>query len=37
VLRSLRGGTTLKGRRANVRRDRGLVGTGAGRPGPTRD
>ncbi|MCO1657748.1 DEAD/DEAH box helicase [Pseudonocardia sp. S2-4] len=32
VLRSLRGGTTLKGRRANVRRDRGLVGSGAGRP-----
>jgi ATP-dependent RNA helicase DeaD len=25
VLRSLRGTTTLKGRRANVRRDRGLV------------
>ncbi|WP_214406821.1 DEAD/DEAH box helicase [Pseudonocardia lacus] len=31
VLRSLRGSTTLKGRRANVRRDRGLAGTGAGR------
>jgi ATP-dependent RNA helicase DeaD len=30
VLRSLRGSTTLKGRRANVRRDRGLAGTGAG-------
>ncbi|MDN5857777.1 MAG: DEAD/DEAH box helicase [Pseudonocardia sp.] len=27
VLRSLRGSTTLKGRRANVRRDRGLVRT----------
>ncbi len=31
VLRSLRGGTTLKGRRANVRRDRGFAGAGAGR------
>jgi ATP-dependent RNA helicase DeaD len=30
VLRSLRGSTTLKGRRANVRRDRGLAGSGAG-------
>ena len=29
VLRSLRGSTTLKGRRANVRRDRGLAGSGA--------
>jgi ATP-dependent RNA helicase DeaD len=33
VLRSLRGSTTLKGRRANVRRDRGLAGAG----GPRRD
>jgi ATP-dependent RNA helicase DeaD len=32
VLRSLRGGTTLKGRRTNIRRDRGLAGTGAGHP-----
>jgi ATP-dependent RNA helicase DeaD len=32
VLRSLRGSTTLKGRRANVRRDRGLASTGAVRP-----
>ena len=31
VLRSLRGGTTLKGRRTNVRRDRGFAGAGAGR------
>jgi ATP-dependent RNA helicase DeaD len=31
VLRSLRGSTTLKGRRANVRRDRGYAGSGAGR------
>jgi ATP-dependent RNA helicase DeaD len=31
VLRSLRGSTTLKGRRANVRRDRGFAGAGAGR------
>ncbi|MHA6628465.1 DEAD/DEAH box helicase [Pseudonocardia sichuanensis] len=31
VLRSLRGATTLKGRRANVRRDRGFAGAGAGR------
>ncbi|MFB9384862.1 DEAD/DEAH box helicase [Pseudonocardia petroleophila] len=30
VLRSLRGTTTLKGRRANVRRDRGFAGAGAG-------
>jgi ATP-dependent RNA helicase DeaD len=30
VLRSLRGSTTLKGRRANVRRDRGFAGAGAG-------
>jgi ATP-dependent RNA helicase DeaD len=30
VLRSLRGGTTLKGRKANVRRDRGFAGAGAG-------
>jgi ATP-dependent RNA helicase DeaD len=29
VLRSLRGSTTLKGRRANVRRDRGFAGAGA--------
>jgi len=29
VLRSLRGTTTLKGRRANVRRDRGFAGAGA--------
>ena len=33
VLRSLKGTTTLKGRRANVRRDRGFAGAGAGRPG----
>ncbi|HXV94360.1 MAG TPA: DEAD/DEAH box helicase [Pseudonocardia sp.] len=32
VLRSLRGGTTLKGRRANVRRDRGFARPAAGRP-----
>jgi ATP-dependent RNA helicase DeaD len=32
VLRSLRGSTTLKGRRANVRRDRGFASAGAGRP-----
>jgi ATP-dependent RNA helicase DeaD len=32
VLRSLRGSTTLKGRRANVRRDRGLATSGTGRP-----
>ncbi len=31
VLRSLRGTTTLKGRRANVRRDRDLAGAGSGR------
>jgi ATP-dependent RNA helicase DeaD len=31
VLRSLRGSTTLKGRRANIRRDRGFAGAGAGR------
>jgi ATP-dependent RNA helicase DeaD len=31
VLRSLRGSTTLKGRRANVRRDRGFAGAGRGR------
>ena len=31
VLRSLRGTTTLKGRRANVRRDRGFATAGAGR------
>ncbi|WP_246633444.1 DEAD/DEAH box helicase [Pseudonocardia nigra] len=31
VLRSLRGSTTLKGRRANVRRDRGFVGAGGRR------
>jgi ATP-dependent RNA helicase DeaD len=37
VLRSLRGSTTLKGRRANVRRDRGLVTTGAGAARPHRD
>jgi ATP-dependent RNA helicase DeaD len=30
VLRSLRGTTTLKGRRANVRRDRDFAGAGAG-------
>ena len=30
VLRSLKGTTTLKGRRANVRRDRGFAGAGAG-------
>ncbi|MGI9003038.1 MAG: DEAD/DEAH box helicase, partial [Pseudonocardia sp.] len=30
LLRSLRGSTTLKGRRANVRRDRGFAGAGAG-------
>jgi ATP-dependent RNA helicase DeaD len=30
VLRTLRGGTTLKGRRTNIRRDRGLAGTGVG-------
>jgi ATP-dependent RNA helicase DeaD len=32
VLRSLRGATTLKGRKANVRRDRGFAGAGAGGP-----
>jgi ATP-dependent RNA helicase DeaD len=38
VLRSLRGSTTLKGRRANVRRDRGFAGAGAGGGGrPRRD
>jgi ATP-dependent RNA helicase DeaD len=31
VLRSLRGSTTLKGRRANVRRDRDFAGAGHGR------
>ena len=31
VLRSLRGSTTLKGRRANVRRDRDFAGAGRGR------
>ncbi|HYH32191.1 MAG TPA: DEAD/DEAH box helicase [Pseudonocardia sp.] len=31
VLRSLRGSTTLKGRRANVRRDRGFATAGRGR------
>lgn len=31
VLRSLRGGTTLKGRRTNIRRDRGLATAGRGR------
>jgi ATP-dependent RNA helicase DeaD len=31
VLRSLRGGTTLKGRRTNVRRDRGFATAGRGR------
>ncbi|MGQ0574746.1 MAG: DEAD/DEAH box helicase [Pseudonocardia sp.] len=30
VLRALRGSTTLKGRRANVRRDRGFAGAGSG-------
>ncbi|OLT20713.1 heavy metal transporter [Pseudonocardia sp. CNS-139] len=30
VLRSLRGSTTLKGRRANVRRDRGFAAAGSG-------
>jgi len=30
VLRSLKGTTTLKGRRANVRRDRGFAGAGSG-------
>jgi ATP-dependent RNA helicase DeaD len=29
VLRNLRGSTTLKGRRANIRRDRGFAGAGA--------
>jgi ATP-dependent RNA helicase DeaD len=29
VLRALRGSTTLKGRRANVRRDRGFAGAGS--------
>jgi ATP-dependent RNA helicase DeaD len=39
VLRSLKGTTTLKGRRANVRRDRGFAGAGAGAGGgrPRRD
>ena len=31
VLRSLRGSTTLKGRRANVRRDRDFAGAGRDR------
>ena len=31
VLRALRGSTTLKGRRANVRRDRDFAGSGSGR------
>ncbi len=31
VLRSLRGGTTLKGRRTNIRRDRGFATAGRGR------
>jgi ATP-dependent RNA helicase DeaD len=34
VLRSLKGTTTLKGRRANVRRDRGFAGAGAGSSRP---
>ena len=33
VLRSLRGATTLKGRKANIRRDRGFAPTGAPRRG----
>ncbi|MDT7618741.1 MAG: ATP-dependent helicase DeaD [Pseudonocardiales bacterium] len=37
VLRSLKGTTTLKGRRANVRRDRGFAGAGAGGGRPRRD
>ncbi len=37
VLRSLKGTTTLKGRRANVRRDRGFAGAGSGAGRPTRD
>jgi ATP-dependent RNA helicase DeaD len=32
VLRSLRGATTLKGRKANVRRDRDFAGAGTSRP-----
>jgi ATP-dependent RNA helicase DeaD len=36
VLRSLKGTTTLKGRRANVRRDRGFAGAGSG-AGRSRD
>ena len=37
VLRSLRGTTTLKGRRANVRRDRDFAGAGAAAAAGTRD
>ncbi|HEY4422278.1 MAG TPA: DEAD/DEAH box helicase [Pseudonocardia sp.] len=37
VLRSLRGSTTLKGRRANVRRDRGFAGAAAGGSRARRD
>jgi ATP-dependent RNA helicase DeaD len=37
VLRSLRGATTLKGRKANIRRDRGFAPTGAPRRGGRQD
>ena len=37
VLRSLRGATTLKGRKANIRRDRGFAPTGAPRRGGRHD
>ena len=37
VLRSLKGTTTLKGRRANVRRDRGFAGAGSGGGRPNHD
>ena len=37
VLRSLRGATTLKGRKANIRRDRGFAPSGAPRRGGRQD
>src|SRR4029453_13566332 len=37
VLRSLRGATTLKGRKANIRRDRGFAPAGGPPPGGRHD
>jgi ATP-dependent RNA helicase DeaD len=37
VLRSLRGATTLKGRKANIRRDRGFAPSGGPRRGGRQD